>query len=752
MGYWTKENREVSPMTYKSHIQILTLSMIVFAVTLFISFPAAWCQPQPSPSYPVSYSLTITKSGAGTGTVTSTPTGINCGSNCSSYSSGTITLTATPDACSIFLGWTGEGCSGTGTCAVTMNSGKAVTAIFDLKKVLKGDVNGDSKVDLADAILVLQVLSNVTPSAAIYKQADVKEDQKIGLKEAIYALQEVAGLRPSINISAASAVPGSLLTIGVSGFDPAAALSVRLFDEKGFTVTIPAIKASANAVHITVPPLINMTTGGFEHGFVNVELIQTLGTTTLRSNPVSGFEIGSLPALTLPPGSVSANVAGFLELALTDTENRLLEIDTTSGGQINTLDLRSRLETMRIQFGQLKNKIRAAIANPGQAETVGVINGIPVTLDQQSLRVADQWMVAVIDGILAELQRTPMQEASPSYARSLLALPQAIGCTQEDPVLCGMEKTLTGYKTVDGSEQLTSQEYLRAVVPAARDKVADLSAKFGAAAATIGAAVVIAGGSVPLSVVALLTTATVVGGIAVFGMDAAALSSRSDDKEAAKRLLEDFNGQIESVLIGAVSPIIGAISTKAGILFDLAAGWKPILEDKIPAYLTQAKTFIAAEPPPTCVYTYSDWSECQSNSAKTRTIVTTSPSGCVGTPVLSQSCTYTPPPTTYQGTLTGSWSGGCVYEEYSYNVSGGLSLIIQADGSITGNYNGESSGLISGSVSNDGSYTAGSAGGISWAGTIRRSNSSLSATGSWGGTVEGAYCNGSWSGSGTASP
>ena len=148
--------------------------MIVFAVTLFISFPAAWCQPQPSPSYPVSYSLTITKSGAGTGTVTSTPTGINCGSNCSSYSSGTITLNATPDACSIFLGWTGEGCSGTGTCAVTMNSGKAVTAIFDLKKVLKGDVNGDSKVDLADAILVLQVLSNVTPSAAIYKQADVK--------------------------------------------------------------------------------------------------------------------------------------------------------------------------------------------------------------------------------------------------------------------------------------------------------------------------------------------------------------------------------------------------------------------------------------------------------------------------------------------------------------------------------------------------------------------------------------------------
>jgi len=43
--------------------------------------------------------------------------------------------------------------------------------------------------------------------------------------------------------------------------------------------------------------------------------------------------------------------------------------------------------------------------------------------------------------------------------------------------------------------------------------------------------------------------------------------------------------------------------------------------------------------PPACTYTYSDWSACESNDTQTRTVVSSSPEGCVGTPVLSQPCT-----------------------------------------------------------------------------------------------------------------
>src|SRR4029079_4795172 len=66
--------------------------------------------------------LTVNKTGAGAGTVTSDVGGINCGATCSaSVSSGTVvTLTAAPTT-GIFTGWSGGGCSGTGTCVVTVN-------------------------------------------------------------------------------------------------------------------------------------------------------------------------------------------------------------------------------------------------------------------------------------------------------------------------------------------------------------------------------------------------------------------------------------------------------------------------------------------------------------------------------------------------------------------------------------------------------------------------------------------------------
>ncbi len=41
-----------------------------------------------------------------------------------------MTLTATPDAGSTFAGWSGEGCSGTGTCQVTVSGAGAVIATF----------------------------------------------------------------------------------------------------------------------------------------------------------------------------------------------------------------------------------------------------------------------------------------------------------------------------------------------------------------------------------------------------------------------------------------------------------------------------------------------------------------------------------------------------------------------------------------------------------------------------------------------
>ena len=82
----------------------------------------------------VNHALSVNIAGAGSGTVTSSPAGINCGVTCSAnFAQGTmVTLTAYAAGGSTFAGWSGAGCSGTGTCQVTMNAAASTTATFDL--------------------------------------------------------------------------------------------------------------------------------------------------------------------------------------------------------------------------------------------------------------------------------------------------------------------------------------------------------------------------------------------------------------------------------------------------------------------------------------------------------------------------------------------------------------------------------------------------------------------------------------------
>lgn len=97
-----------------------------------VAFPTGCYYCQSVAKISNSLSLTVAKDGPGSGTVTSATSGINCGSTCSVGSGigSNIVLTATPDAGSIFTGWSGGGCSGSGTCSVTLSANTTVTATF----------------------------------------------------------------------------------------------------------------------------------------------------------------------------------------------------------------------------------------------------------------------------------------------------------------------------------------------------------------------------------------------------------------------------------------------------------------------------------------------------------------------------------------------------------------------------------------------------------------------------------------------
>jgi subtilisin family serine protease len=78
------------------------------------------------------HTLAVHEKGRGQGSVASSPAGIACGATCSASfdDDASVTLTATASHGSKFSGWSGGGCSGTGTCQVTLSDEASVTAAF----------------------------------------------------------------------------------------------------------------------------------------------------------------------------------------------------------------------------------------------------------------------------------------------------------------------------------------------------------------------------------------------------------------------------------------------------------------------------------------------------------------------------------------------------------------------------------------------------------------------------------------------
>lgn len=107
--------------------------------------------------------LIITNTGTGSGTVTSSPPGTDCTTDCSvPYSSDTlVTLTATPAAGSIFAGWSGGTCTGTGVCAFVVYADTSVTATFNL----------DPVPGVASLISPSGTITNATPTYTWYAVA-----------------------------------------------------------------------------------------------------------------------------------------------------------------------------------------------------------------------------------------------------------------------------------------------------------------------------------------------------------------------------------------------------------------------------------------------------------------------------------------------------------------------------------------------------------------------------------------------------
>lgn len=92
---------------------------------------------------------------------------------------------------------------------------------------------------------------------------------------------------------------------------------------------------------------------------------------------------------------------------------------------------------------------------------------------------------------------------------------------------------------------------------------------------------------------------------------------------------------------------LGSITASSHNLILKSLGTHEVDSISVTSNATKYPTTVTP-PPPACTYTYSAWSVCVAGT-QTRTVISATPAGCVGTPILSQSCSSPACTYTYSG-------------------------------------------------------------------------------------------------------
>lgn len=187
-------------------------------------------------------SVVLAGSGAGSGSVASNPAGINCGTTCSFvFTNGTaITLTATGTG---FAGWSG-GCSGTGTCVVTLNANTAVTATFSQGTTsnrylfMRDFALTVMAIDPANPGATPAVVSNaaLAPIAMLTSGWDAVKATYTNVTST-YVMYASAGKLWRVSVPKSSGVPGSVSNPPVQVSSEAAATNVCVTEQAAHTTS-----------------------------------------------------------------------------------------------------------------------------------------------------------------------------------------------------------------------------------------------------------------------------------------------------------------------------------------------------------------------------------------------------------------------------------------------------------------------------------------------------------------------------------
>jgi hypothetical protein len=264
--------------------------------------------------------------------------------------------------------------------SVVNPSGLASTepVVFRYLEGVRGDVNGDNRVDLHDVILALESVTDAAPPGPLHLASDVNSDERIGLAEATTALRlaeqgEPGSLLlhpPELLLSAASVTAGEpvFATVGngVPEFEP-------------FTI----LWGDGEAQVLTSGQAAGFTPHSFRAGAFQVRLLCSYGLTppvTLLVNPQPSITAAALTLLgTDEDGAPVNGGSGRLDPAAP----ALVQI--TVQAQHLSADAQSLSGVLRVRSSRLSNAVTLPwqgtfAAQPGGQGTL--LTEVPLPLDQ----------------------------------------------------------------------------------------------------------------------------------------------------------------------------------------------------------------------------------------------------------------------------------------------------------------------------------------------------------------------------------
>jgi len=227
----------------------LTLSSVIFDSNSVYAFtPGTF-------TLTASYALTVNTSGNGYGEVFVNNTTDLCGVNnppaqCKdTVPSGTaITLTAIASTGNIFTGWSGGGCSGIGSCVVTMNNAQNVTATFIPLETITASAGSGGTISPTGSVSVNYAASQtftLTPNVG-YTASLTKDGSVVTLSNNTYTLNNVTTSHTLVasftleteTVNATSGSSGTLSPSGAENVNYGASQVFTLTPNTGYTAQL----------------------------------------------------------------------------------------------------------------------------------------------------------------------------------------------------------------------------------------------------------------------------------------------------------------------------------------------------------------------------------------------------------------------------------------------------------------------------------------------------------------------------------